>query len=76
MKPTTLEVGTAIVILCSDEEGTYTWVAPNIERAREFVKENASTIYDYDKPMELLFADGEWTDFGYFRYMLDILEIV
>lgn len=67
--------GKAIIITCEDNEGTYAWVAPSIERAKEFVKENLSEVYGYDGDVEL-FADGEWCDIAGVRYMLGFLEIV
>lgn len=71
----------AVIIVCEDSEGTYTWVARNPDEGKKFIRENLSDTYGIKKPSYddvEVYLDGDWYFFGYgsVKYKMDYINLV
>lgn len=67
----------AIIIVCEDQDDTYTWVATDLEAARKFVRENLEEIYQIGgADTSDMYATGSWVEFGDVKYLLDRTAVV
>jgi hypothetical protein len=72
----------AVIIVCVDAEGTYTWVARSPEQGNVFIQENMQETYDIEpNPENKVWCDGSWlvVSYGYgneVKYKMDYIDVV